>query len=43
MRFSTVEEVKKWLRGLPLLRKELTMKSDFYQDLIRDSAKMGTV
>ena len=43
MRFSTVEEVKKWLRGLPLLRKELTIKSDFYQDLIRDSAKMGTV
>lgn len=43
MRFSTEEEVKKWLRGLPLLRKELTMKSDFYQDLIRDSAKMGTV
>ena len=41
MRFKTEEEVKKWLRGLPLLKKDLSMKSEFYSDLIRDSKKMG--
>lgn len=43
MRFTTVEDVKKWLRGLPLRKKELEMKSEFYRDLIHDSEKMGTV
>ncbi len=42
MKFTTAEEAKKWLRGLPLLKKELQMKTAFYQDLIGDSKKMGT-
>ncbi len=41
MKFTTAEEAKKWLRGLPLLKKELQMKTAFYQDLIGDSKRMG--
>lgn len=42
MKFETAEEAKKWLRGLPLLKKELQMKTTFYQELMKDSKKLGT-
>ena len=41
MKFSTNEEVKTWLRGLALLKKDLEMKSAFYTDLMRISRQMG--
>lgn len=41
MIFKTENEVKKWLRGLPLLRKELSMRSEFFSDLVRESRKCG--
>ncbi len=41
MKFETAEEAKKWLRGLPLLKKELQMKTTFYQELIKDSKRSG--
>ena len=41
MKFATENEAKRWLRGFPYLKKELSMKADFYQDLIRDNKKMG--
>lgn len=43
MRFMTEESVKKWMRGLPLLKKELEMKIVFYTELIRDMKKLGEV
>ncbi len=43
MKFTTVNDVKKWLRGLPLLKRELEMKTAFYKDLIQDSRKMGVL
>lgn len=41
MKFTTADEVKKWLRGLPLAKRELKLKMDFYKDLIRDNLTMG--
>ncbi|MBQ4145194.1 MAG: hypothetical protein IJD36_01080 [Clostridia bacterium] len=43
MKFATENEAKRWLRGFPYLKKELSMKADFYQDLIRDNKKMGNL
>ena len=43
MKFATENEAKKWLRGFPYLKKELSMKADFYQDLIKDNKKMGNL
>ncbi len=43
MKFTTANEAKKWLRGLPLLKKELEMKMAFYEDLITDNQKLGEV
>lgn len=43
MKFATEEEAKRWLRGFPCLKKELSLKADFYQDLIRDNRKMGNL
>lgn len=42
MKFTTEKEVKTWLRGLALLRKDLEMKSGFYTDLMRISRQMGS-
>lgn len=39
MKFETERQVKKWLGGLPLLRKDLAMKSEFFADLIYESKK----
>lgn len=41
MRFETEKEVKAWLRGLSLLHRDLSMKSEFYSDLLRQSKKIG--
>lgn len=35
MQLRTEEEVKKWMRGLALLKKDLQMKIGFYHDLER--------
>ncbi len=43
MKFTTANEAKKWLRGLPLLKKELDLKAAFYKDLIQDNRKLGLV
>lgn len=40
MTLTTTTEVKKWLRGLPLLKKDLELRSAFYIDLMRDSQTM---
>ena len=40
MTLTTSTEVKKWLRGLALLKRDVEMRSAFYIDLIRDSQKM---
>jgi hypothetical protein len=40
MTLTTTTEVKKWLRGLALLKRDVEMRSAFYIDLIRDSQKM---
>ena len=39
---KTENEVKKWIRGLPLLRKELSMRIEFFSDLARECKKSGT-
>lgn len=39
---KTAQEAKKWLRGLPLMRRELSLKIDFYTDLMRECKRMGT-
>lgn len=41
MKFTTSNEVKTWLRGLALLKKDLEMKTGFYTDLMRISRQMG--
>lgn len=41
MKFTTSKEVKIWLRGLALLKKDLEMKAAFYTDLMRISNQMG--
>lgn len=41
MQFKTSDEAKKWLRGLPLLKKELELKTEFYKELLTNSRKMG--
>lgn len=43
MKFNTANEVKKWLRGLPLLKKELELKMTFYRELIQNNRKLGEV
>ena len=37
MKLTNDEAVKKWMRGLPLMKKELEMKIAFYMDLARRS------
>lgn len=41
MKLRNEKEVKTWLRKLPLLKKELEMKIDFYAELAKDFAKTG--
>ena len=41
MKFNTSEEAKTWLRGLPLLKKDLEMKTDFYTELLRECRRLG--
>ncbi len=41
MKFTTANEAKKWLRGLPLLKKELELKTVFYRDLIQSNRRLG--
>ncbi len=41
MILQTKEEVKTWLRGLSLLKRELEMKSEFYGELIWLSRNLG--
>ena len=36
MKLSNVKEVKKWLRNLAVVKKELELKIDFYHELERD-------
>lgn len=36
MRLNTEEEVKKWLRSIPLIKKELRMRIEFYKELKAD-------
>ncbi len=43
MKFKTADEAKKWLRGLPLLKKELELKTVFYKELISSNRKLGVV
>ncbi len=43
MKFKTADEAKKWLRGLPLLKKELELKTEFYRELIQNSRKLGAI
>lgn len=43
MKFTTTNEAKKWLRGLPLLKKELELKAAFYRDLIQNNRKLGVI
>lgn len=33
MKFNNVHEVKKWLRNIPILKKEAELKIEFYRDL----------
>lgn len=33
--------VKKWLRNMPLARKEMNLKIDFYNSLINDMSRIG--
>lgn len=40
MKFTTTTEVKKWLRGLPLLKRELELRAVFYAELMQMSRKM---
>lgn len=42
MRFETENEVKKWLRGLPMIKKELSLKSEFFKDLATEAERKGT-
>lgn len=41
MKFKTSDEAKKWLRGLPLLKKELELKTEFYKELLTYNRKLG--
>ena len=41
MKLTNDEAVKKWMRGLPLMKKELEMKIAFYMDLAREVRKLG--
>lgn len=43
MKFKTSDEAKKWMRGLPLLKKELELKMAFYKELLVDNRKLGAV
>lgn len=43
MKFKTSDEAKKWLRGLPLLKKELELKTAFYKELLINNRKLGLV
>ncbi len=36
MKLNNVKEVKKWLRNLAVIKKELELKIDFYHELERD-------
>lgn len=40
MIFKDAEQVKKWLRNLPLLKKELDLKMNFYNGLINDYSRV---
>lgn len=41
MKFKNTEEVKTWLRGIRLTKKELEMKTAFFTDLEYSSRRMG--
>ncbi len=43
MKFKTAENAKKWLRGLPLLKKELELKTMFYKELLLNNRQLGTL
>ena len=43
MKFKTADDAKKWLRGLPLLKKELELKTRFYKDLMQNNRKLGAI
>ncbi len=43
MKFKTADDAKKWLRGLPLLKKELELKTMFYKELLLNNRQMGTL
>ncbi|MBE5039228.1 hypothetical protein [Ructibacterium gallinarum] len=40
MQLNSVEEVKKWLGSLPVMRQEMKLKIAFYQDLTQDMKKL---
>ena len=41
MKFKDSEQVKKWFRLLPLAKRELNSKIDFYTGLISDMSRVG--
>lgn len=42
MKLKNEKEVKTWLRKLPLLKKELELKIDFYTELVADFKKTSS-
>lgn len=40
MKFSNADQVKKWLRLLPVARKEMNAKISFYNQLINDFTRV---
>ena len=42
MKLRNEKEVKTWLRKLPLLKKELELKIDFYTELVADFEKTSS-
>lgn len=40
MKLTNAQEVKKWLRTLPLVKKELELKIQFYKELADDFGKL---
>lgn len=43
MKLQNAESVKGWLRGLPLLKKELEMRIAFYSELAKESRKVSEI
>lgn len=41
MQFKTTDEVKRFFRGIPLIKREISLKIDFYQKLIVDNLKIN--